>query len=528
MRLFIRANRTAGGKRGCEKKAETPCTTRRANPGELREARRAPERCPRPNPAAANQKEANQKETSQSFFFNIVAGSLTTQNFSSRSPRRRWHGKRRRASSAQSGMRRRTVCTMGAFLCLCMFLSLSMQASSLADIDDGGAVGRSAGVTPPLRVSRKSLRQRGHHDAGARDDLACDELASANPLPPAPAGSLRFFSIGDWGVRGLSVGSDAQMRVARGMSCAARRWPVRFVLTLGDNFYGSGVTSVDDAQFEHKFESVYSDASLNVPWFPALGDHDQCGDVDAQAAYSMRSERWTMPSAYYQELLSFDGGDMQLVVVDWVRLEGAFSETSGDRRFHDRLRANQAGREAADAHWAWLRRAAADPRRPDLADRRRAPTPRLRLGALGEGRRRVPGGGSDARGAQGADAQRRRGRVAERPRPHRAGGVRGERGGARRRSRRRGSGGTICTRSGRGRSGRRRRSTPTRRSTASRRTPSRRRRSCRTSWTRRGRSGTSSSCGRGEDARGAGGAEEVGGSDEPSLRRNSKKAICRY
>lgn len=253
-------------------------------------------------------------------------------------------------------MRRRTVCTMGAFLCLCMFLSLSMQASSLADIDDGGAVGRSAGVTPPLRVSRKSLRQRGHHDAGARDDLACDKLASANPLPPAPAGSLRFFSIGDWGVRGLSVGSDAQMRVARGMSCAARRWPVRFVLTLGDNFYGSGVTSVDDAQFEHKFESVYSDASLNVPWFPALGDHDQCGDVDAQAAYSMRSERWTMPSAYYQELLSFDGGDMQLVVVDWVRLEGAFSETSGDRRFHDRLRANQAGREAADAHWAWLRR----------------------------------------------------------------------------------------------------------------------------------------------------------------------------
>ena len=76
-------------------------------------------------------------------------------------------------------MRRRTVCTMGAFLCLCMFLSLSMQASSLADIDDGGAVGRSAGVTPPLRVSRQSLRQRGHHDAGARDDLACDELAGS-------------------------------------------------------------------------------------------------------------------------------------------------------------------------------------------------------------------------------------------------------------------------------------------------------------------------------------------------------------
>jgi len=39
--------------------------------------------------------------------------------------------------------------------------------------------------------------------------------------------------LGDWGVRGMSVGSDAQLAVARGMSCAARVAPPKFVATLG-------------------------------------------------------------------------------------------------------------------------------------------------------------------------------------------------------------------------------------------------------------------------------------------------------
>ena len=78
------------------------------------------------------------------------------------------------------------------------------------------------------------------------------------------------------------------MAVARGMKCAARAAPVSAVFTLGDNFYGNGVVSVDDAQFEFKWASVYADAALDVPWYPALGDHDQCGDVDAQVACSRR------------------------------------------------------------------------------------------------------------------------------------------------------------------------------------------------------------------------------------------------
>ena len=52
------------------------------------------------------------------------------------------------------------------------------------------------------------------------------------------------------------------------------------------------------------------------------------------------------------------GGVAQFVFVDWVRLEGKFTEHQDDRRFYDRLRENQAGAAAAEAHWEWLREAA--------------------------------------------------------------------------------------------------------------------------------------------------------------------------
>ena len=196
-----------------------------------------------------------------------------------------------------------------------------------------------------------------HHALRVVEDGQCAGFGHLNPLPPAPPGALSLFSLGDWGVRGLDVGSDAQMAVARGMKCAARAAPVSAVFTLGDNFYGDCVTSVDDPQFEFKWASVYADAALDVPWYPALGDHDQCGDVDAQVRFSERHQRWRMPAAYYEETFAFDGGDAQFVFVDWVRLEGAFSQSPEDRRFGERLREDQAGTTTSEEHWEWLRQA---------------------------------------------------------------------------------------------------------------------------------------------------------------------------
>jgi hypothetical protein len=51
--------------------------------------------------------------------------------------------------------------------------------------------------------------------------------------------------------------------------------------------------------------------------------HDHCGDVAAQAKYSLQSSRWTMPRAWYTQYINIPGGGgtVQLIFVDWVALE---------------------------------------------------------------------------------------------------------------------------------------------------------------------------------------------------------------
>ena len=247
---------------------------------------------------------------------------------------------------------------MGIAFTGCVLLSLSVRVLSI----DGDANGGYQGWGDPelfRRISREELRSRKTLARPLESTVDCDGMMHQQPtLPPTPDDALNFFTIGDWGVRGLSVGSDSQISVARAMSCVARSMPPKFIATLGDNFYPVGVTSVEDKQFKAKFEEVYDDASLHVPWFPVLGDHDHCGNVRAQSEYSRQSSRWTMPRAWYTQYVNLPGGSggtVQLIFVDWVALEGKHTQVNGDRRFHDML-SHAAGLGTAEVHWEWLRR----------------------------------------------------------------------------------------------------------------------------------------------------------------------------
>jgi acid phosphatase len=118
----------------------------------------------------------------------------------------------------------------------------------------------------------------------------------------AKTGGLNFLIFGDWGRKG----EQDQLDVAAQMAVAAKDIDAKFIISVGDNFYEHGVSSVDDPQWQTSFEKVYAAPSLQVPWHVILGNHDYHGDCDAQIAYGKTSKRWSMPARYYKRVENID------------------------------------------------------------------------------------------------------------------------------------------------------------------------------------------------------------------------------
>ncbi len=118
----------------------------------------------------------------------------------------------------------------------------------------------------------------------------------------ASTGALNFAVIGDWG----REGHEGQTEVAAQMAKACKDFSASFVVSLGDNFYENGVSSVDDPHWHKSFENVYSAESLQVPWYVILGNHDYRGSCEAQIEYGKLHPRWIMPARYYSKVHPVD------------------------------------------------------------------------------------------------------------------------------------------------------------------------------------------------------------------------------
>ncbi len=182
--------------------------------------------------------------------------------------------------------------------------------------------------------------------------LACGPARTPSPamapggaaIAAAPAGSLEFLVLGDWGRHG----NLAQRSVANAMAAWAVARPVRFVLSVGDNFYENGVSSVSDPAWKESFEDVYSAKSLQVPWHVALGNHDERGSADAQIEYSRSSARWQMPGRTFTfQEASGDGTRAEFFVLDTTPFLGRYRSIFS--------RTDVAGQDPA-AQRAWLER----------------------------------------------------------------------------------------------------------------------------------------------------------------------------
>ena len=107
--------------------------------------------------------------------------------------------------------------------------------------------------------------------------------------------AFNFLIVSDWGWNGL----NHQQEVADQMAKTADSVGAKFIATCGDNFQISGVASAQDPLWMFSYENVYKGLSLQVEWYPVLGNHDYKGNTQAEIDYSKISRRWRMTDRYY-------------------------------------------------------------------------------------------------------------------------------------------------------------------------------------------------------------------------------------
>jgi hypothetical protein len=106
---------------------------------------------------------------------------------------------------------------------------------------------------------------------------------------------FNLFIVSDMGRNGLKN----QKKIAAQMAAHAEEIHPEFIVSCGDNFQGDGVESVEDPLWSSEFEEVYTKPSLQMNWYPVLGNHDYKGNSQAEIDYSKISNRWQFKSRYY-------------------------------------------------------------------------------------------------------------------------------------------------------------------------------------------------------------------------------------
>jgi 3',5'-cyclic AMP phosphodiesterase CpdA len=153
-----------------------------------------------------------------------------------------------------------------------------------------------------------------------------EETISEEPIPEEPeAAPVSFVTFGDWG-----VADDNQRGVAAAIGNYCNQFPCDFVLTLGDNFYNDGIDSTTDLQWQTKYKDIYG--SLNLPFYPSLGNHDYAGNEQAQIDYSLADPTWRMAGRYYSVAFPEGNGSpvVEIFVFDTENFDGAAQQWMED------------------------------------------------------------------------------------------------------------------------------------------------------------------------------------------------------
>jgi tartrate-resistant acid phosphatase type 5 len=166
---------------------------------------------------------------------------------------------------------------------------------------------------------------------------------------------LVFFVIGDFG-----TGRVPQYQIARAMwnefqSRARTDNPVRFILSVGDNIYGSIAgflggafhTGAHDVDWAPKFYAPYEPLIARIPFFPSLGNHDG-NETERQADLPAILDNFAFPQNKPARYYDFTYGDL----AKFFALDSTRNTESGPAR---------AGYLEDSAQFQWMRTEFAKP-----------------------------------------------------------------------------------------------------------------------------------------------------------------------
>ena len=150
--------------------------------------------------------------------------------------------------------------------------------------------------------------------AGAATVQAPQTAASTPVQLPNKDGSLKFGVLGDFGTGGRN-----QYEMADQMAKVWERFKFKFVVTVGDNLYGSQRPQDFVTKFERPYKALLDN---DVKFYAALGNHDareqryyKLFNMDGKLYYSFKAPDEDV------RFFALDSGYMNEVQVDWVEKE---------------------------------------------------------------------------------------------------------------------------------------------------------------------------------------------------------------
>uniref|UniRef100_A0A914WZP6 Tartrate-resistant acid phosphatase type 5 n=1 Tax=Plectus sambesii TaxID=2011161 RepID=A0A914WZP6_9BILA len=176
--------------------------------------------------------------------------------------------------------------------------------------------------------------------------------------------SLRFFAIGDFGGEPIWPWySPVQNDIAKAMEKLGTERNTHFQIELGDNFYTTGVTDVNDKRWKDTFEDIYVGDAMQRPWYVIAGNHDHVGKVEAEVEYTKMSNRWVFPDVNYTIKYQIGQGAqaklVQFVMFDAILLTGSMPP---DYSWWDKAmkligrkkRYDPSDKDQSESMWTWI------------------------------------------------------------------------------------------------------------------------------------------------------------------------------